>query len=44
VMMMMVMMVVVVVVVVLLLVVVECVSQVYTCTFTHTYDVSNYMC
>jgi hypothetical protein len=43
VMMMMVMMVVV-VVVVLLLVVVEFVSQVYTCTFTHTYDVSNYMC
>jgi hypothetical protein len=25
-------------------VVVEFVSQVYTCTFTHMYDVSNYMC
>jgi hypothetical protein len=24
-------------------VVVEFVSQVYTCTFTHMYDVSNYM-
>jgi hypothetical protein len=42
--MMMMVMVMMLVVVVVLVVVVEFVSQVYTCTFTHTYDVSNYMC
>jgi hypothetical protein len=32
------------VMVMMVVVVVEFVSQVYTSTFTHTYDVSNYMC
>jgi hypothetical protein len=31
------------VMVMMMMVVVEFISQVYTCTFTHMYDVSNYM-
>jgi uncharacterized membrane protein len=40
----MMMMVMVMVMMLVVVVVVEFISQVYTCTFTHTYDVSNYMC